>query len=544
MSGPEYETPIPADPDSENILLSTICQFQDHPEIPEILSLLNGGESFFVPRNRAIWHGFRAIFERGQEVSPISLKAECEAQGNLNTVGGFTGIFNLLDQGMEVAHPLILAKRTYDFWLRRQIQIKAGALVARAGNTMEDTQAILDSIRQLADSPTKADPLLSFPGMGDLLDTPAEPPQWVIPGLIPKAVPCVVASKGGLGKSFLFLQACIALATGKPFLDYAAQPPMAVLYLSLEDPRNTFKARLQSIIRWYQEADDWSAQDDALLRRNMEAPVIHWRAAHASSHLPDLVPFLENWIQAKMRDGALPGMAVIDTLARVAEGDENKVESLRPVLNACLRLCDLGFSTVLLHHVGKGQDGAKGSTKDRPALAERMNPEWVRGSSSIVDNFRAVIQLAAIREDEAESAGLDAEHARQGGFMVFGATKVNGQRADWRLLQMDECGRWYLPKGWAESLARIRGKRAIAALNKQTSILIDIHEATRWGGHPDMNLLAEKHFEDAKYTNKKNSLKQAISKLRAAGLLQKTDYLPTAQGLDLIKVTQRVHGNE
>ena len=536
---PEEDLPgVPQDPDAERVLLNTMVLWPENPEVPQVLSLLNGGEAFLVPKHKAIYLAYKALDARKQEISLISLHAECEVQGTAGKVGGFTGLAEEFGgHGEEVAHPLQPATRIHDLYLRRELQKAGGKLWRLADNPLISTDELLKEVQALATARQETQPLLTFPGLGVLLDTPAPPPRWVITGLIPYAVPCVVASKGGLGKSFLFLMACVALATGKPFLDFPALPPMSTLYLGLEDSRETFQGRLQSIVAWWKEAGDWSDQDDHNLRENMEVPLVHWRALGTAGVLASMIPYLERYLEDQNARSKQPGMVVIDTLARVSEGDENTVQALRPVLNACFRLADLGYATAMLHHVGKGQDGAKGKAKERPLLVDRMSTDWVRGSSAIVDNFRAVVQMTQISQDEAAGLALDTEKARRGGYCVMGPTKTNGVRADWRFLEMDDHGRWFCPPEGATILARLMGHKAVAELDKQTKILVDLYEATRWGGTPDLEMLAQKHYPEKEITKARNALKQPISRLRTAGLLQKNNYLPTSQGLERIKVT-------
>ena len=188
----------------------------------------------------------------------------------------------------------------------------------------------------------------------------------------------------------------------------------------------------------------------------------------------------------------------------------------------------------------KGQDGARGDAKKKPLLTDRMSTEWVRGSSAIVDNFRCVLQLTLINPDEAAGAGQDEDKARMGGYAVFGVTKLNsGQKTDWLFIEQDEHGRWFAPQDGVETLARIRGAQAVAALNKQTSILVDLYEATRYGGQIDRTELAKLHYPDKELQKAKNALDQVISKLRRAGLLQQKGHIPTVHGLEMIRISYK-----
>ena len=382
-------------------------------------------------------------------------------------------------------------------------------------------------------------PILSVYGGGEFLDTPPPEIKWLVPGLLPKGIPAVMASQPGLGKSFLFLQLCVALATGKPFLDYEAQHPCAATYFGLEDSKDMFHRRVRSIVDHYRWLNDWTPENEISFRRNFCAPFINWKSEGATTFLPELMPNLELILATYAERGVPPGVMVIDTLARVSDGDENTVQGLRPVLNAAARLAEHGHTPILLHHVGKGQDGAR-NAKDKPTLADRMSTDWIRGTGSIVGNFRCCLQFAKVSESEAEGAGMDAEDARLGRVLVFGVTKSNGApRGDWKVILQDEGGRWSVAPDSTEALARIRGSKAVAALSKQFAVLRDIH-AARFAEDLDRRALERKHWPEAVPMKAANSLKQVINKLRLAGYLEKKSNRVTAAGLARIQVTERV----
>jgi hypothetical protein len=345
-------------------------------------------------------------------------------------------------------------------------------------------------------------------------------------------VPVVLASKGGVGKSFLALQICIALATGKAFLNCEAQPPMGAVYFGLEDDKDTFHRRVRSIVGHYKDCDDWTPEDDQRLRENFVAPFINWRARGATAYLPTLAGDLAKILQAMAEHGVRPGAVIIDTLARVSEGDENTVQALRPVLNSLNLILEYQWSPIVLHHVAKGQDGARGDAKKKPLLGDRMSTEWVRGSSAIVDNFRCVVQITLLNGDEAAGAGLDEDKARMGGYAVFGATKLNGgQKADWLFIEQDDHGRWFTPKDGVEMLAKVRGAKAVAALSQQLELLVSIH-AQRFNRELDHQALADRFWPNK--PTAKDCLKTALYKLRNAGFLQKKGFYVTASGLEKI----------
>ena len=533
------EVPVPQDPDAERSLLATLGGYPDHPEMDEVLQLLHP-DAFKATSHRAVYGAIYRMHMANQAIDSLSVKAECEAQGTLERAGGYPGIFDILN-GEEVAHPLRLAQRIHEMWARRKAMHAAQRMLQQACDTSVPLEEMTANVLASLDATLpRAASLLTVCGAGEFLDQDPPPPRWLIPGIIPMAVPVVMASKGGVGKSFLSLQLCIALATGKPFLSCPTQAPMGAVYFGLEDDKDTFHRRVRSIIDHYKACQDWLQEDDQHLRSHFFTPFVNWRAKGATAYLPALAANLGKILQGLVEAGVPPGVVIIDTLARVSDGDENTVQALRPVLNSLSLILEFGWSPLVLHHVGKGQDGARTPGTKKPLLADRMSSDWVRGSSAIVDNFRGVLQLTLVNADEAGGAGLDEDKARMGGYAVFGATKINGPNSDWLFIEQDEHGRWFAPKDGIETLAKIRGAKAVAALDKQICILKDLYESTRWGGQADLVGLAKKHYPDKEKSKADAALRQVIFKLRKVGFLQRNSHVPTASGLQQIQVTARV----
>lgn len=379
-------------------------------------------------------------------------------------------------------------------------------------------------------------PPLTVHGAAEFLDREPAETRWIIPGVLPAGVPAILASQGGLGKSFLALQLVVALAAGKAWLGHPAQAPQPAYYLSVEDGAGVVHRRFHAIIAGYRRRGDWTPEDEANLLRNFCLITPNWESRDATSYLPEMLPCLDNILTYAESRGLEPGLVIIDTLARVSQGDENTVQALRPVLQVCSQLAARGYTPWMLHHTGKGQDGARRSPKERPSLGDRLATEWVRGSSAIVDNFRCVVQLAAVREDEAERAGLDPEKARDRGYLVMGVTKLNGgSRAPWTFLEQEESGTWAAPADGPDTLAAIRGAKAQASLSKQQALLVDLFHATRHGGTPDKTMLAERHCGDAK--SPAAALRLLVMKLRNAGFVQKASLDLTAAGLNRVMET-------
>ena len=525
------EIKVPEDIDAERSIVSTIYGNPDHPELDEVFHILPASY-FMFPAYRAIYEAMGRLYVDHQDIDALSIKADCERHGTLAKVNGYSGVIETMRE-QEVLHPLVLVNRIQEMADRRRLMRLGSDLLKQAGDV---TQPVTDTVANLLDGAQGLDvtPLrsrLTLVTPDEFLDDPIPDHRWLIPGLIPLGVPTVLASKGGIGKSFLSLQMCIALATGKPFLSFDALPPMGAVYFGLEDDRDTFHRRLRSIVDHYRECGDWTDEDDFNLRHNLSVPFVNWQLRDATAYLPTLAPDLESILKKMTQQGVNPGVIVIDTLSRVSEGDENTMQALRPILNACNALSSYGYTPLMLHHVGKGQDGARSSDSKKPLLSERMSPDWVRGTSGIVDNFRCVLQFAPILESEAEGAGLDPEKARMGGYLVFGATKLNGgQKADWIFLEQDEHGRWFAPADGVETLAKLRGGKAIVALSKQMELLAGIYQSTQLTDDIDTHALALK-FAPPESKNPQVWFRVNVGRLRNSGFIRKNSYLLTVAGV-------------
>ena len=149
---PYYEEvpAVAADPESERVLLNTLCLGPDNPEVPDVLRLLNGGESFHVPQCQAVYVAFRAVHKRHEDIDSISLKCELERQGTIGKVGGFVGLNEMFDaSASEVRHPLKLAQRISDLGRRRELQRLAGRIQQEVIDTTIPLLELLQPLQAL-----------------------------------------------------------------------------------------------------------------------------------------------------------------------------------------------------------------------------------------------------------------------------------------------------------------------------------------------------------------------------------------------------------
>jgi len=529
-----FIAPPPEDLDCERGLLTTIGLWPEHPEVPEILQMLQP-DAFMHPTHRAIYVAFNNLYSSREDINSLTLKSECEVQGTLVQVGGVSGINEVLS-GDEVAHPIVLARRIAELWYRRQIMRAASKTLRDAGNPSIPTQELLASLKSVTATHTRS--LLLQTNFGKFLADVPPPTNWLIPSVIQRGAPGIFAAQPGAGKSFQCLQLIVSVATGKPFLGHITDlKPRLAIYLSLEDPEEEIHRRLRAVVDLYRACGEWTDQDEANLSRNAILLTPDWGAVGATSYLPRLVPNLDSVIQA-MAD-VDPGVLVIDTFAQAADGDENNAKDVKPLLSAAFSLAQRhNLNVTITHHVAKGQTSAR--TSEKRTLDELMSTEWIRGSSAILGAARFVLQIVPLRPDQIDKLdfGLDIEKARRGGYCLWGVVKQSiGPRPDWLVLEQVDRGEpgagcWTVHPRSMDILAALKGARAKADLSKQDELLIELYKAQRAGVEPNQKVLGERFCPTAKDPH--GAIRTMIKKLRTSGLLQDKGLTLNVSGISRI----------
>ena len=79
----------------------------------------------------------------------------------------------------------------------------------------------------------------------ELMDAPVTPTEYVVKGLLPKGL-SILGGAPKVGKSWLVLDLCVRVATGKPLWEMDVQRGTA-WYLCLEDTNDRVRQRLACI---------------------------------------------------------------------------------------------------------------------------------------------------------------------------------------------------------------------------------------------------------------------------------------------------------
>lgn len=302
----------------------------------------------------------------------------------------------------------------------------------------------------------------------DLKDHPIPPIKWLLEPFFPAAPFGILASAPGHGKSILALQLAVALATGLPVLDRPACGPAGAGILAMEDGEPTLHRRLDAIRRSYGFA--WQPEHDALLEANLRLLIRGKETIGDPAHLGALAKQL---VEEMKTTQDRPAALFLDTLNSVYAHDENDNTAARLLAATVFRLHDAldGCSVWALHHIRKAGVG-----RNAPSMADRVDPELVRGASALAASARAMVQLGWVTPNEAQKVGLDPENANRR-YGILALSKINdGPLSQWVLTEhdADHAGLWTPAPDGEHLLAALRGGNAAKEMDRNERILLDL----------------------------------------------------------------------
>lgn len=243
----------PADTDAERSLLATLCQPGNETEAFDIFSHLVE-QDFTVPAHRAIYKAAIGTLDRNGELNSLEIKAECDKQGSIVTVNGYTGIVEVL-QGEEVGNPQFLANIIRTKRKHRQLILMGEKLMERCKIEDGDPDDIVSEFSQgLADVASRNTRKSSIPLSEIVLEAhnghpfspqghSAKAGSFGIEDLdqicyIPVGEPTLIAARPGVGKTALAVQSAFK----------SASAGAKVLFVSMELTEERLKARFAAFL--------------------------------------------------------------------------------------------------------------------------------------------------------------------------------------------------------------------------------------------------------------------------------------------------------
>jgi KaiC/GvpD/RAD55 family RecA-like ATPase len=186
----------------------------------------------------------------------------------------------------------------------------------------------------------------------DSLRKQPEPIEWLVDGWLQEKALMMLHGPSGVGKTFILMDICLRISSGKDdWFGHLVEPGM-VVYLAGEGHYG-LRGRIAA----------WAHQ-------NKVDKINMWVSRHGCDlNTPQGYQKATDAIRALSEP---PAIIVIDTLHRFLDGDENSAQDAKTMIDACDRMKhEFGCSVMLVHHTGvsdEAQHRARGSSAWRGAL--------------------------------------------------------------------------------------------------------------------------------------------------------------------------------
>lgn len=317
-----------------------------HPQVFQTLDVTL--EDFFDCRHKLIVAAAIALHSQDAPVYLTTLADELAKRGELEQVGGFHG----LDQLMKNAPP---NPKDADFLAR---QVRDAADRRQIAQQIESLRERLNGAERLDELPTEFTPLLQACGhrsnrlrpvsVGQLVADHSEMRPAVIEGLLRVGETANLIAAPKMGKSWLTLALVLSVATGRKWLGTFDINAGSVLLIDNELHPETLAKRIPEV------AEALGIRSEELADK---IQVIMLRG-----RLRDLFA-----LESDLR-GITPGafkLIVLDAFYRfLPQGtDENDNAAMAQLYNCVDRIAErLGCAIVLIHHASKGNQSGRGVT--------------------------------------------------------------------------------------------------------------------------------------------------------------------------------------
>ena len=234
---------------------------------------------------------------------------------------------------------------------------------------------------------------------GRFLDSDPPAREWVIDDVLPLGVTAVLASMGGVGKSYLTYQFGFSVTTGLPFVGMQMGDPGGFLYLAAEDDEAELHRRGVTLLGHFERAGehvDRKALSDRLhvVSRVAEDNLLTKTAAHGEVDRTELV---DRIVQSAIK---IPDLRVIvlDPISRFRGGRANYEEDATRFVESLEVIREETGATVLgLAHVSQA------------GIKEGGGAEIIRGSTALVDGVRWAATLQPLGRAQAADYGVSEE---------------------------------------------------------------------------------------------------------------------------------------
>lgn len=208
--------------------------------------------------------------------------------------------------------------------------------------TSDAMQRMMHALENIRDT-TISSGLLAK-SLGEILDTPDTPEDWVIPNLLEKGDRLILTGHEGLGKTLWLRQIGITAAAGlHPITWDKLDRPIRVLYVDVENSEKQWRRETHNIAAKAAEHGLESPRDNIYV--------------HCGKRM-NLTRDRDLGLVHKLVDKHQPDMLFIGPIYRLAPSVNNDEEA-SPLIAALDTLRDRGLAMLMEAHAPKGKDGER-----------------------------------------------------------------------------------------------------------------------------------------------------------------------------------------
>lgn len=172
--------------------------------------------------------------------------------------------------------------------------------------------------------------------------------EWIVDEIVPRGTTGIVAGEPGIGKTWIFMDLILALATGVEWLQKFPTQRCKVLVVDEENAEVLIRKRFQMLEHHYRPYTGLE-NIDFIIGQSLDI-------TPAQSKNGDLVPS-EDWyrLYATLSDGRYD-VVLIDSLTRIHHAEENDSTRMSMLFKFVkMMVDDLGVTVLMTHHFNKGK---------------------------------------------------------------------------------------------------------------------------------------------------------------------------------------------
>ncbi len=305
-------------------------------------------------------------------------------------------------------------------------------------------------------------------GFGSFMQRTFPEPWWLIDNLMPGHQVVMLRGPGGSMKSWFAMLAAVCVASGRDFLGHYVPEQRRVLYIQEEMAEVYLQERGAALARML-GIDPGSLEETLRVVSGQSFKI----DSNKENGWPRLLREIEEFA---------PSLIILDPLVEMHDGEENTVESMRPVM---LRLRQIRYAhplTVLVLHHNNRLDQMRGSTsiKDAADLVIEIRPtDTLRKSlvhfekaRNLRDPQDFIFEIRLVGEDDIDIARIDIGVAKARVKPPFTETTI--------MEYIEEYGELNLPR-----IAEVHGMKQVNQKLRETINAMAGRKMLKWWENKD-----------------------------------------------------------